>query len=158
MKTKEKVNELWELFDMLAQDKRAYFIFALANGLLYSSGQLLQTFSLGQVVSLLENRNRGGFLTVICLLLFSTVCFIASSFAKGQLGKYTNKMSARIRERVFNKIPRLKASWFDGADSGDLISRVTNDLGVFTPLFSDSIPGVFFSRLWCCFHISGISG
>ena len=144
MRGRVRKSGLPELFAFLEYDRGRYLAFVLGDGILYSLGRVLQTFSTGQVVSLLESRREGAIFMVVALLLVSAAMSVTSRFCLKGAENCVNRMNERIRERVFRKIPGLSAAWFDTANSGELISRVTNDMGSFTPLFSDNIPGIFF--------------
>ncbi len=154
MKTKEKGKGLLALSVYLEKDRGRYLAFALASGFAFSLGQILQTFSVGQVVLVLERREAEGIRMVAALLLLSTFFFLAWCFCDRGVGNCVNRMNARIRERVFQKIPRLKASWFDEGQSGDAVSRMTNDMAAFTPLFSNNIPSVIFFLVYGVVSIS----
>lgn len=154
MRGKGQKAGIGKLFFLLEKDRGRYLAFALASGFAFSLGQILQTFSVGQVVLVLERREAEGIRMVAALLFLSTFFFLAWCFCDRGVGNCVNRMNARIRERVFQKIPRLKASWFDEGQSGDAVSRMTNDMAAFTPLFSNNIPSVIFFLVYGVVSIS----
>ena len=142
MRGKGQKAGIGKLFFLLEKDRGRYLFFVFANSAFYSVGQLLQAFCTGRIVSVAQEGDLGGFFSVAAMLAGSLCAMTAACFCKREIGFCTDGMNARIREKVFFKIPKLKASWFDEGQSGDAISRVTNDLGAFTPLFSSFLPDI----------------
>ena len=142
MRGKGQKAGIGKLFFLLEKDRGRYLFFVFANAAFYSVGQLLQAFCTGRIVSVAQEGDLGGFFSAAAMLAGSLCAMTAACFCKREIGFCTDGMNARIREKVFFKIPKLKASWFDEGQSGDAISRVTNDLGAFTPLFSSFFPDI----------------
>ena len=142
MRGKGQKAGIGKLFFLLEKDRGRYLFFVFANAAFYSVGQLLQAFCTGRIVSVAQEGDLGGFFSAAAMLAGSLCAMTAACFCKREIGFCTDGMNARIREKVFFKIPKLKASWFDEGQSGDAISRVTNDLGAFTPLFSSFLPDI----------------
>ena len=65
--------------------------------------------------------------------------WIANTVRMYGLGKIGQSLLFRIRERVFTHLQELSFSFFDRSDTGDLISRVTNDTDAIGEAFTSGL-------------------
>lgn len=59
-----------------------------------------------------------------------------------RVGAIVQKVLAQLRLDIFTKIQRLSIGFFDQSESGDLMSRLLNDVSVVNQAFGQSIPQV----------------
>jgi ATP-binding cassette, subfamily B, bacterial AbcA/BmrA len=68
---------------------------------------------------------------------------LLSALAMYLLNLTGQQIVARLRDRIWKKLLRLKVSYFDERASGDLVSRVTNDTAVLRTLIAENVSGFF---------------
>lgn len=54
-----------------------------------------------------------------------------------------NKIVASIRDRLWRKLLRLPVAYYDNKETGDTISRLTNDTGIMKGLITEQVTGFF---------------
>lgn len=96
----------------------------------FLTGELVDGFSLERLNSTLFIVLAAAFILQAVIDGFSTYLLAAS----GQ------KMVARLRERMWEKMIRLPVSFFDKNASGESVSRVVNDTGIVRDLISQHFP------------------
>jgi ATP-binding cassette, subfamily B, multidrug efflux pump len=92
----------------------------------------------------------GLFRTMLLLLVVYGVGTFASRGQIVQVGAVGQSVLASLRERIFERLLRLPAGFFDRRPMGDLMSRVTNDVDTLNQLLSQGITqllGSFFSLI-----------
>ncbi len=72
---------------------------------------------------------------VVLTLLY----FVFSYMQSVMLYDVSQKMTSDIRIRLSNKLDRLPLSYLDGVSSGDILSRTTNDVTLFSKAFSTNL-------------------
>lgn len=141
---KIKNSDIYILFGLMKPEQGRYLFIIILSSVLDSGSSLLATLSLGNVVKAVETHDIGQLMIMVFLLLASMVLqFINCACYYGGMN-CVNRMMARIRSSAFDKINKLPMSYYDGHLSGDLISRVTNDISTFQTLFGEQIPNVAF--------------
>ncbi|HUZ17090.1 MAG TPA: ABC transporter ATP-binding protein [Spirochaetia bacterium] len=68
---------------------------------------------------------------------------LLSALAMYLLNLTGQQIVARLRDRIWKKLLRLKVPYFDERPSGDLVSRVTNDTAIVRTLIAENISGFF---------------
>ncbi|WP_127587774.1 ABC transporter ATP-binding protein [Paenibacillus koleovorans] len=73
------------------------------------------------------------------------LAFLAQAVASGLsiylLNRAGQHVVARLRERLWRKLLRLPIAYYDNRETGDTISRLTNDAGVVKGLISEHVAG-----------------
>jgi ATP-binding cassette subfamily B multidrug efflux pump len=81
--------------------------------------------------------DRAGLAVIMLLLLGTYVGAMLSRVLQGYLmGWVAQNTLARVRGEIFRKLQRLHMSYFDKHDSGDLMSRLVNDVDTINNLLS----------------------
>jgi ATP-binding cassette, subfamily B, multidrug efflux pump len=95
-------------------------------------------YLIGRAVDQFISRgDRAGLAIIMLLLLASYVGAMVSRVLQGYLmGWVAQSTLARIRREIFRKLQRLHMSYFDKHDSGDLMSRLVNDVDTINNLLS----------------------
>lgn len=79
-----------------------------------------------------------------------------SCYVKYRISVYTSKTLTGLRRRVFNQVVNLPLSQVEGQHSGDLISRLTNDLGALHDLYIQRIGGLIFVTVYGLITVGSI--
>ena len=101
----------------------------------------------GNVVDLVEGlaRNPGdearAALLRACLLLFSVRCaeIVCRFFGGRTVQTISRRVEASMKNELVSHVSSLPASWFDRARTGDLISRLTQDVGMLRRLAGPTV-------------------
>lgn len=109
-------------------------------------GSMITTLT-GLIIPLLTKNLIDNFsmemLSVHIIIAISAV-FIIQALINGismyLLAAVGQKIVARLREKMWNKLIRLPVKYFDTTSSGKTVSRVVNDTGVVKDLISDQFP------------------
>lgn len=154
MLKKIKNLDLVRLFELMKPEQGKYLFYVLISSVLESGASLLTTLSLGNVVKAVEAHDIGQLKTVVIILAVAAALNLSDCLAS--LGGYNcvSRMLSRIRRSAFVKINRLPMSYYDTRLSGDLVSRVTNDIGTFEELFLNQIPNAVFFTVFGILSIS----
>jgi len=81
-----------------------------------------------------------GLKTIIAIFIgIQATNWIANTIRMYGLGKIGQSLLFRIREKVFAHLQELSFSFFDRSDTGDLISRVTNDTDAIGEAFTSGL-------------------
>jgi ATP-binding cassette subfamily B protein AbcA/BmrA len=117
------------------------FIAALGavSGLLIPlvAGKFIDSFSL-------ENFNTTMIIFLAVLFIVSGVLTGLGNFFMGVVGE---RINYSIRKVFFDKIIKLKVSFFDDNDTGNLISRMIDDTTIINEFLSNRVPTIFPSLL-----------
>jgi len=144
MLKKLKNSDIYILFRYMSPEKRKYLFYIILGGLLGSIAINLTSLSMRNLVLAATEKDNKYFAGLIALNALSFFLFILGAFTGRSFNNCVSRMLARIRKATFSKIGVLPMDYFEKNLSGDLISRVTNDINVFKPLFADLVPQVFF--------------
>ncbi|WP_371817652.1 ABC transporter ATP-binding protein [Amphibacillus sp. MSJ-3] len=111
--------------------------------------RLVAPFLLGYAIDhfLIETDPIGLIRLIILLALVYLVNAFASWFQYFLMVGITQKTIYRMREDLFAKLHRLPIRFFDQAQHGDLMSRLTNDLETVSQTLNDSVIQLFSSVL-----------
>jgi len=122
------------------QEKKLFFTVSLL--LLINTAATLAPAEGGQqLVKLLEKGAFGKILPIILILLGIVIIKVGSDFLRqfftGYLGQ---KISSNTLREVHDKFLHLPPSWFKNQDSGELLSRTTNDIQEVRYFLSTHLP------------------
>jgi ATP-binding cassette, subfamily B, multidrug efflux pump len=103
--------------------------------------QAIGPFLLGWAIDhTITNKNLGGLLQLLALL---AAIYIAGIWAiRGQIlrvGSIMQRLLAQLRQDIFVKIQSLPISFFDRSESGDLMSRLLNDVSTVNQAFGQTV-------------------
>ena len=105
------------------------------------------TTIVGLIVPLLTKNLVDGFSLdsmSVPLMIGIGVAFIVQAIISGisiyLLSLVGHKIVARLRDRMWTKLIRLRVSFFDKQSSGEVVSRVVSDTGIVRNLISDHFP------------------
>jgi ATP-binding cassette subfamily B protein AbcA/BmrA len=137
----EKQHSLKPFFSLILSLKipKLALIFGLSTSIL--------TTIVGLIVPLLTKNLVDGFSLdslSVPLMIGIGVAFIVQAVISGisiyLLSLVGHKIVARLRDRMWTKLIRLRVSFFDKQSSGEVVSRVVNDTGIVRSLISDHFP------------------
>lgn len=77
---------------------------------------------------------------MIILAAFFSIAFILSTIQNFLMASLTAKIARKMRKDICDKIDRLPLRYFDNAQTGDVISRVTNDVDTISQTLNQSLP------------------
>ncbi|MFN8492438.1 MAG: ABC transporter ATP-binding protein [Caldilineaceae bacterium] len=80
----------------------------------------------------------------------------AGCYIKYRISVYTRKTVTGLRLHVFNQVVNLPFSYFEGQHSGDLISRLTNDLRTLHDFYIQRMGGLIFVILYGIITVGSI--
>ena len=106
--------------------------------------QAIGPFLIGwSIDNLIAANNLSGLLQmVIGLAVIYGVGAIAIRVQILRVGTIVQKVLAQLRQDIFDKIQSLSVGYFDKSESGDLMSRLLNDVSVINNAFGQSIPQI----------------
>src|SRR5690625_136061 len=78
--------------------------------------------------------------SIVLIALLLGVCNYFSSFLMSQLGQLT---IYDLRNKLYRHLQTLSMSFFDNRRTGELMSRVTNDVNSLQQLISNGVVGIF---------------
>lgn len=86
------------------------------------------------------NKNLGGLLRICLVLMVMYICSSLTTFIQNRMMiNIAQNTSAKIRIDLFESIQKLPLKYFDTNSSGDLMSRLTNDVDNINTTLSQSI-------------------
>jgi ATP-binding cassette, subfamily B, bacterial len=144
MLKKLKKSELLILFSYMVPEHWTYMFYVIIGGFLSSMALNLISLSMRNLVLAATEKDSKQFVWLIVLNALSFFLFMLGALTRRGFTNCVSRMLAKVRKATFVKIGQLPMSYYEKNLSGDLISRVTNDLNTFKPLFSDLIPDMFF--------------
>lgn len=80
-----------------------------------------------------------------------------SCVVKYRINVYTRKTLTGLRQRVFARVVNLPLNRVEGQHSGDLIARLTNDLGALHDLYVQRVGGLVFVTVYAVIIIGSIT-
>lgn len=136
---------LWEYL----KNHKGTFIFVIVSSLLVSlinSGvTVIQFYFMEHITKSLGDgikTNKENYISMLYIiflmlaLLISLILFIFQSITMTKIAQYTGK---RIRKDLYFKILELKLQYFDTTPSGDIMSRLTNDINNITLALNQNV-------------------
>ncbi|WP_418223484.1 ABC transporter ATP-binding protein [Clostridium isatidis] len=142
--SKEKLNNPMETTKRLLKylgDKKYILILALVFSIVTTLITILGTKLNGDIVDkYIAVRDLNGLSKMCILLVVMYVISSASAFFQNRLMvSIAQNTSARIRKDLFESIQKLPVNYYDTHSSGDLMSRLTNDVDNINNTLSQSI-------------------
>ena len=140
----ERPNDTWNVVKRLWASM-SYMWPALLVALLViivsAGAQVAGPYLIGRAVDSAISKGNLHLLTVLMLLLLVTylVSYVTTVYQFQLVGKIGQRFLARFRTDVFQAIQRLDKQFFDRHDTGDLISRLVNDVQALDQLFSQGL-------------------
>lgn len=119
---------------------KGYFIVAFVGIVLFQASLALLPFAEGQIINqLASNPSAFGQLAWVCLQAFviyliKTLTNMLSAYC---LAKASQSTMADIRQAVNNQLHELPVAYFDREKTGELLSRITNDVDTLSSAFQD---------------------
>lgn len=139
---KKSFKYLWEYLKLY----RGQFIFVLVSSILisiFNAGVIIgQYFFQKELMKLIGNNNDSQQLIFgFSALLFSSIVMIAilfvmQVFVMNKIAQYAGK---QIRKDLYYKILELKLAYFDQNPSGDIMSKLTNDINNITNALAQNV-------------------
>ncbi|WP_433325926.1 ABC transporter ATP-binding protein [Spirillospora sp. CA-294931] len=128
----------------LARPHRATAIGGLAVLVGATSVGLLTAPVLGHIVDLVADRRPADAITapVVALVVIAAVQGVATALGVTLVARLGEGMLATLRERFVERALQLPLERVERAGSGDLTSRVTNDVTVITTVLRDALPAL----------------
>lgn len=139
---KLKNADIYVLFQYLVPHQKRYLIYLILGALFGAVARNLISISLNNVVLAATEKDAKHILGLVVLNVLSVLLLLVSSFPMLGLQNCVSKMTARIRQATFTKVGKLPVSFYEENLSGDVISKVSNDVNTFKPLFGDLFPSV----------------
>lgn len=149
MIAKLHLKEFCRLLSMMRSRLPLYIVLTLLSSSVYSVHQILISFinkdminaAVGKDTALLT---RAILMAVAALVLACILDPLFVYFKERTIKKTINN----IRLEVFSHVERLPAAYFETRHTGDLISRINNDVNVFEPVYSWQLSTLLTSILW----------
>jgi len=113
------------------------FVLVLVNAAAFAAAPFLIGLAIDRFIAAAD---RAGLLRVVLLLLGTYVAGTASM--SGQIyvmGWVGQRVLARMRQQIFEKVQTLGLGYFDQHAAGDLMSRLTNDVDVLNQLLTNGL-------------------
>lgn len=109
--------------------KTAYWVSGLVNSLTDLGFNFVFAYSFMWVLSAVERNDFDGVIKSIGLLAIMFVSLLAVVTVSGYFFRVTTaKAGGALRLKLFSKICRLRVGWFEKRHSGDMVSRLINDI------------------------------
>lgn len=126
-----------------------YFIAFFVQCLMYSGGQVIISFSNKYVANAALSKSMNIFLIAITLRIIQFVMMVAiypicNYFVNVAVYRTLND----VKYNMFLHIQNLPKTFFDNNHSGDMISRITNDVGAIDNILINNIPDILDSIIW----------
>ena len=122
-------------------EKKYLLILVFILSLITTIITILGTKFNGEVIDkYILNKNLGGLLRICLVLVVMYICSSLTTFIQNRMMiSISQNTSAKIRGDLFEGIQRLPLKYFDTNSSGDLMSRLTNDVDNINTTLSQSI-------------------
>lgn len=144
-------SEIMRLCGLMRPGLGKYAALLLISALFGSANWLLVSFATGEAASAIEQGDASRAYTAALLLAVSLLAGIAGLVFDFGKDCCVARFLADLRQRAFEKIDKIPDAYYVKNLSGDLISRVTNDMGTFETLFREQLPdAVFFVVFGIC--------
>ncbi len=114
---------------------------------------------LGRVVDIVVSRSPVGEITlpVVLLALVAVVQGVFTGIGTNLVARVGERVLARLRERFIDRALRLPLERVEQAGSGDLTSRVTDDVTVIAEAVRDALPALARASLTIALTLGGIA-
>lgn len=131
---------LRDLFREIRKEKRLFLAVLLL--VLVNAAATLAPAEAGQrLVRLLEKGQYGWIVTVALFLLAAVLVKTGSDFLRQYTAGYLGqKLSVTLQRRVHDKFLKLPAAYFKNRESGELLSRTTNDINEVRQFYAAHLP------------------
>ncbi|MDF2987106.1 MAG: transporter ATP-binding protein [Eubacterium sp.] len=117
------------------------FIFSIVSTLIGIAGTRLNGFVIDNYI---EQKNIHGLMLICGLLLAIYLINVATAYLQNSLMiDVSQKTTAQIRKELFACFQRLPLAFFDKSNSGDLMSRLTNDVDNINITLSQNVTQLF---------------
>lgn len=139
MENKEK-NPLIYLFQNITWPK-TLILSSIFISTISSIGSIIIPYMTGKTVDFIGKDNLDYRLIVVFCLVF-LVSALLNGYSFFLLSKIGEKLILEIRSFIWNHIIFMKMNFFDREDSGELMSRITDDTSVINEFLSQKIPNI----------------
>ncbi len=139
---KYKGSDIMILFGYMAPEQKKYIFYIILGSLLEASAANLMALSLRNLVLSATEKDSKYFTGLVLMNVAAFFLFTFCAFVRKGHVNCVNRMMARIRQTAYDKIGKLPIGYYEKNLSGDLLSKVTNDINTFRPLFMDLMPEV----------------
>ncbi len=144
-------SEIVRLCGLMRTGFPKYAALLVVSALFGSANWLLVSFATGAAASAIEEGDASRAYLAALLLAASLLAGIVDLLFSFGRDCCVARFLADLRERAFQKIDKIPDAYYVKNLSGDLISRVTNDMGTFETLFREQLPdAVFFVIFGVC--------
>lgn len=134
------LEQLGRLLALMKKKAILYIIATILIAFTYSAHQILMAFINKQIVDAVTNNDVQTFVSAIVLSCAVLVIACVINPFSVYLFDYSVKHTMiEIRSKFFNHIQKLEKKYFDKHHSGDLISRMNNDIGVIENVYCMNI-------------------
>lgn len=117
------------------------FIFSIVSTLIGIAGTRLNGFIIDTYI---EQKDVHGLMMICGLLLVIYLFNVATAYLQNSLMiDVAQKTTAQIRKELFSSFQRLPLAFFDKSNSGDLMSRLTNDVDNINITLSQNVTQLF---------------
>jgi len=140
----------------------AYVVGSLAFVLLTAGAQAAGPFLIGRAIDQFIGAADTAGLAGNMLLLLGTyvVNFIAMRYQIYLMNHATQKVLADMRSEVMRRVESLSLGYLEGSESGDLMSRLVNDIDAINSFFSQGLTqmiGAFFALIGIVFAMLALN-
>ncbi len=140
----ERPNDTWKVVRRLASSMRDMWrvlLLGLFVIMIYAAVQVAGPYLIGRAIDSAISKANSGLLATLMLLLLGAylIGYVATVWQFRLVGKVGQRFLARFRIQVFEAVQRLDKQFFDRHDTGDLMSRLVNDVQALDQLFSQGI-------------------
>lgn len=139
-KTSKASAQIYKRLLAYVKPHRGLFAISIVGFLMYSGTQTLFAALIKHIIDTLQTESREGMYYLP--LLFSgliVVHGIGAYLGNYFLAKVSTNVVHTLRCQIFDQYTRLPTAYFDGHNSGYMISRITNNVGLVTQAATDAV-------------------
>ena len=137
VKPRDMKGTVKRLTDTLKGDRKG-FILILVFAVLSSAAGIFSPLVIGRAITAINNGNA----VLLFILLLAGIYasnFVVSLLQGILMAVFSQRVTYRIRTRLFNTMVKLPLSFFDTKQHGELMSRLTNDVDNISSTIADSL-------------------
>ena len=137
VKPRDMKGTVKRLFSVLKGDRKG-FVLILIFAVLSSAAGIFSPLVIGRAITAINNGNA----VLLFILLLGGIHasnFVVNLLQGILMAVFSQKVTYRIRTRLFNTMVKLPLSFFDTKQHGELMSRLTNDVDNISSTIADSL-------------------
>ncbi|MGL4343222.1 MAG: ABC transporter ATP-binding protein [Metamycoplasmataceae bacterium] len=147
---KKNILFIWTYMKNYKIESILIFLFTLILTMILAGGIIGQYFFMKslQEASISQSETIAYTIGLICGYVFQLILFLFQTII---MTKVAQKVGKKIREDLYLKLLKLKLSYFDSNPSGDVMSKLTNDVNNITDSLTQNVTQLmtnFFQMFW----------